>query len=66
MERQEFTYRTKIEKKKVVMGKLFYNNNYFVDIYPDHTTATSTKYKTKNEAIKRFESIKKRVSDKII
>lgn len=66
MERQEFTYRTKIEKKKVVIGKLPYNDNYFVDIYPDHTIPTSTKYKTKNEAIKRFESIKNRVSDKII
>ncbi len=66
MTRQEFTYRTKIENKKVVIGKLSYNDNYFVDIYPEYTLRTSAKYKTKNEAIKRFESIKKRVSDKII
>ncbi len=66
MTRQEFTYRTKIEEKKVIMGKLPYNDIYFVDIYPDHTISTSTKYKTKNEAIKRFNSIRNRVSDKII
>lgn len=66
MTRQEFTYRTKIENKKVVMGKLPYDDIYFVDIYPDYTISISTKYKTKNEAIKRFDSIRNRVSDKII
>jgi len=64
---QEFTYRTKIEEKKVVMGKLPYDDIYFVDIYPDYSIPiTSTKYKTKNEAIKRFNSIKNRVSNKTI
>jgi len=66
MTKQEFTYRTKIENKKVVMGKLPYNDIYFVDIYPDYTIQTSTKYKTKKEAIKRFDLIRNRVSDKII
>lgn len=66
MTRQEFTYRTKIEEKKVVMGKLPYSDIYFVDIYPDYSISTSTKYKTKKQAIKRFNSIKNRVSNKTI
>ena len=70
--KMEFTYKTKSENKKVVLGKLYQwctrkdDNRYFVDVYPEHTISTSNYYKTEEEAMKRFNSIRNRVSDRII
>ena len=38
----------------------------FVDVYPDYTMHTSNIYKTYDEGLKRFNSIKKRVKNQII
>jgi len=61
----QFTYTTQGQNKKVVIGKS-YDGKYFVDIYPEYSMNTSTRYNTKKEAEKRFNSIKKRVSKNII
>tara|TARA_R100000231_G_scaffold32980_1_gene28794 strand:+ start:354 stop:545 length:192 start_codon:yes stop_codon:yes gene_type:complete len=57
---KEFTYKTTTEEKRVVMGK-HQDRNYFVDIYPEFGVHTSNYYDTEEEALKRFNSIKKRV-----
>ena len=61
----QFTYKTQSQNKKVVMGNAS-EGRFFVDIYPEYSAHTSTKYNTKKEAEKRFNSIKKRVSKNII
>tara|TARA_R110000822_G_scaffold62719_1_gene154436 strand:- start:407 stop:598 length:192 start_codon:yes stop_codon:yes gene_type:complete len=61
----EFTYSTKSENKKVVIGSM-YSGKTFVDVYPDYTMHTSNIYKTYDEGLKRFNSIKKRVKNQII
>ena len=61
----EFIYSTKSENKKVVIGST-YDGGTFVDVYPEYGMHTSNVYKTYKEGLKRFNSIKKRVSNQII
>ena len=61
----QFTYSTKSENKKVVIG-LAQNGKTFVDIYPEYSMHTSNVYKTYEEGLKRFNSIKNRVKNQII
>ena len=48
----QFTYRTQSQNKKVVMGNAS-EGRFFVDIYPEYSAHTSTKYNTKKEAEQR-------------
>tara|TARA_R110000824_G_scaffold70667_1_gene181157 strand:+ start:196 stop:387 length:192 start_codon:yes stop_codon:yes gene_type:complete len=61
----EFTYSTKSENKKVVIGST-YKGKTFVDVYTEYKMHTSNIYETYDEGLKRFNSIKKRVENKII
>ena len=61
----QFTYSTKSENKKVIIG-LTHGGKTFVDVYPEYSMHTSNIYNTYEEGLKRFNSIKKRVENKII
>ena len=61
----EFTYNTKSETKRVVIGST-YEGKTFVDVYPDYGMHISNVYKTYEDGLKRFNSIKKRVEKQII
>jgi len=59
---KEFKYNTTTETKRVVMGET--SNGYFVDVYPQFGMHTSNRYTTEKEALKRFNTIKNRVTNK--